>query len=128
MREAARVALNSVAARFSSDAPSIDLSAVRRRYSAFDDWPADAQLGFGVLAWTLGPGFALPGFREAANALCPDFARAARAVGVGEHPTLITLGAVARRALDNGAVVLARNLDPGVLYWPQRLSSCRSGR
>ncbi len=124
MRELVRVALGSIAFPFSDDAPSIDERVLRARYVAVDAWPADAELGLVVLAWALGPGFVLAGFREAVAPLVPDFARAARCIGPGGTPTLITLGGVARRALGNGAVVIARNLDPDVLYWPASLASC----
>lgn len=128
MREDVRVALKSIAARFSDDAPSVDERVLRRRYAALDAWPVDAQLGLVVLAWVLGPGFALSDFREATNRLVPDFSRAARSAGgIGaSNPTLITLGGIARCALANSAVVVRWNLHPEVLYWPLDLSSCAS--
>lgn len=127
MRQNVRVALRSIATRFSNDASSIDERVLRRRYAAMDAWPADAQLGLFVLAWVLGPGFALSGFREATNRLVPDFARAAKGVRLTPsrvvNPTLVSLGGVVRCALGNGAMVVRWNLDPEALYWPLDLSS-----
>jgi hypothetical protein len=123
-----RVALRSIATRFSDDAPSIDERVLRRRYAALEAWPADAQLGLFILAWMLGPGFALAGFRESCNRLVPDFVGAARSVTwIGSpNPTIITLGGIARSTLANGAAVVHWNLDPEALYWPLDLSNCAS--
>jgi hypothetical protein len=122
VRDAVRVALHSIAARFSDDAPLVDLPVLRSRHSALDAWPADAQLGLFVLAWALGSGFAIQGFRERVNALVPDFAGAARAIGPGSTPTLISVGSVVRCTFLNAAIVLRWNLDSKVLYWPSELS------
>jgi hypothetical protein len=124
VRDAVRVALGSITARFSDDAPSVDERVLRRQYGALDAWPADAELGLVVLAWVLGPGFSLPQFRESVNTLVPNFSKAARAIGSGGPPSLITLGGIARCALNNGALVVRWNLDPEVLYWPLELSGC----
>lgn len=123
MRPAARVAFDSIAVRFSDGAPSLDLAPCRARYPALDAWPADAQLALALLAWTLGPGFALPGFVRALSALPADFGQAARAVPLGSFPTFVTLGGIARRGLCNASHVVAWNLDPDFLYWPWALSA-----
>jgi hypothetical protein len=126
VRETVRVALTSIATRFSNDAPSVDPHVLRRRYGDTSVWPVDAELGLLVLAWTLGPGFAIRGFREALAELIPDFARAARAVGQSpSNPTLVTIGGIARCCLSNGAMVVKWDLDPEVLYWPLDLSKCK---
>lgn len=124
MRDAVRVALVTIAARFSDDAPSVDARILRARFSALDVWPADSQLGLALLAWIYGPGFSMGRFRELTNALVPDFEAAAKAVDVGTEPTLVTLGGIVRCALGNGGVVMKRNLDPDVLYWPLNLTGC----
>ena len=124
VRDAVRVALNVTAARFSSDAPTIDARALQSRYGILDAWPADAQLGLCVLAWALGPGFSLKGFREALRPALPDFEGAARAVPIGADPEGIVLHEMARRCLENGSVVVRWDLNPEVLYWPMGLSSC----
>jgi hypothetical protein len=124
VRDAVRVALGSIAAPFSDDAPSVNARVLRARYGVMDAWPADAELGLVVLAWALGPGFTISGFREALGQLVPDYARAARAIGPGGSPTLITLGGIARCALSNGAIVVRWNLNPEVLYWPLALERC----
>ena len=125
MRDVVRAALADVAARFSDDAVSIDEGALRRRYTALDAWPADAELGLCVLAWTLGPGFHRKGFRECVNKLVPDFSSAAGLIDLGSSPTAVTLTGIARCALSNGAHVVRWNLDSSLLYWPLSLSSCK---
>ena len=126
MREAVRGALNDIAARFSDDAPSIDERVLRRRYGALDAWPVDAELGLCVLAWALGSGFSLGGFRDAVSRLVPDFEGASRAIEFKvETSTLVTLSGIARSAFRNGNLVVRWNLDPDTLYWPQDLSSCQ---
>ena len=97
MREAVRAALNNIAARFSNDAPSVDERVLRSRYGAYGAWPVDSELGLVVLAWVLGPGFAIPEFGRAVNAIVPDFASGARAIklsptSVEGGSTLVTLG------------------------------------
>lgn len=126
MRDAVRKELVSIALRFSSDAPSVDEAALRSRYSALEAWPADAQLGLYILAWALGSGFALKGFKDAVNALIPDFARAASAVELKGDSSFITIASIARRALRNAHVVVECALDPDLLYSPLNLHSCRN--
>jgi hypothetical protein len=132
MREAVRVALEGIATRFSQDAPSSSFSrdepVLRRRYSAMDAWPADAEFGLFILSWTMGPGFTLGDFRAKVNALVPDFhgasARLRRAGGSAPPAAFITLTLVgiARTAFSNAAIVLRWNLTSDILYWPTDLS------
>jgi hypothetical protein len=125
VRETVRAALCSIAVRFSDDAPLVDERVLRQRYAALDAWPADSQLGLFVLAWILGSGFSIAGFRESVNALVPDFGKAARTIGMGSNPTLVTLGGIARCGLRNGALVVRWNLKSDILYWPLDLSACK---
>lgn len=124
MREVVRVGLRNATARFSDDAPLFDSRALRARYGPLDAWPADAELGLAVLAWSLGPGFTLRGFREALREVIPAFEAAARAVPIGESSAQIVLNSVARTCLRNGSVVVRWDLDPEILYWPLELSKC----
>ena len=124
MRDAVRAALPFIAARFSDDAPSVDVGVLRRRYTAFDAWPADAQLGLIVLAWALGAGFNVKGFSDAVNVLEPDFAVAARAIPASTDPTRIALESICRQAFRNAAVVVRWDLNSDILYWPCELSDC----
>jgi len=125
VREAVLTALQAIAVRFSDDAPSVDIDALVRRYSALGAWPADSQLGLLVLAWSLGPGFSLPGFAPAVNRLVPHFARAGAAIPIGKDATIVALNDIARAAFCNGSVVVHWNLYPDVLYWPLALSGYR---
>jgi hypothetical protein len=132
MREAVRVALEGIATRFSQDAPSSSFSrdepVLRRRYSAMDAWPADAEFGLFILSWTMGAGFRLGDFRAKVNAIVPDFhgvsARLGRAGWSGGSPpaAFITLVGIARTAFSNAAIVLRWNLTSDILYWPTDLS------
>ncbi len=127
VRDVVRVAWQNATARFSNfsgDAPQVDERVLRARYGSLDAWPVDAELGLRVLAWTLGSGFSLRGFRDALSPVLPDFEGAARAIPMGADPTQIVLNAIARRALENGSVVMHWNLNPEILYWPLHLSCC----
>jgi hypothetical protein len=129
MRTAVTNALVGVAARFSDEAPRIDEEALIRRYSAFEAWPADGQLGLCVLVWALGSGFSLGKFVAHVNQLVPNFARAATCIGPGDTPIEISIGAIARAAFRNAAIVVRWNLDAGLLHWPTDLSkTVGSGR
>lgn len=123
-RRSAWEALRHVTARFSGEPLRIDEGPLRKRYVALGAWPADAQLGLGVLAWSLGSGFSNREFRAAVNEEVPDFIKAAEAAAIGKDPTSITLLGIARSALRNGAVVLAHDLDPEIVYWPIELTRC----
>lgn len=123
-RRSAREALRRVTARFSGESFKLDEGPLRKRYVALGAWPADAQLGLGVIAWSLGSGFSNREFRAAVNEEVPDFIKAAGAAAIGQDPTSITLLGIARSALRNGAVVLAHDLDPEIVYWPIELTRC----
>lgn len=124
MREAVRAALGSFAARFSDGAPSFDERVLRSRYGDTSVWPADGEFGLVLLAWALGPGFHLAGFRQALTGLVPDFDAAARSIGPGGNPSLVTIGGAARTALRNAAIVVRWNLPSEILYWPAALANC----
>jgi hypothetical protein len=113
-----------VTARFSGEPFRVNEATLRKRYVAVSAWPADGQLGLGVLAWTLGSGFSNREFQAAVNEEVPDFLKAAEAAAIGPDPTSITLLGIARSALRNGAVVLAHDLDPEIVYWPIELTRC----
>jgi hypothetical protein len=126
VRDVVRVALTHIAARFSDDAPLpfAGERVLRSRYSALGAWPADAEFGLTVLAWVLGPGFSMEGFKQAVNRLVPDFTKAAESIGAGSSPALVTLHGIARRSFRNASMVTRWNLNPDILYWPLDLSSC----
>ena len=130
MREAVRAAWQDLAARFSDVAPSLDEVALRSRYGAIEAWPADAEFGLVVLGWALGPGFACPGLRPTrARGRGPAFALASHYVAVRSSlPSVITLCGIACTGFRNGAVVVDRELNPEVLYWPWDLSRCKGAR
>jgi hypothetical protein len=82
-------------------------------FAAFDDWPADAQLGLLSMGWAMGPGFGsrFPRFSTACAA--GDFATAARdcAISTTGNP-----GVARRNAANRQAFLLAANArDPATL-------------
>jgi hypothetical protein len=116
-------ALAGVAARFASEPRClVDEATLLKRYAALEAWPADAQLGLVVLAWTLGSGFSLKGFAQAVNQLVPDYEAAARAIGPGKNPVAITIGEIARVCFFNASLVVRFDLKDTGLYWPTDLS------
>ncbi len=133
MRACVLSAMLELGARFSDDAPGDlaqrllrDEGVLRKRYSAFDAWPADGQVGLHTMAIVLGPGFALAGFRRAVDAAVPDFDQAAEHCAIPDGGmTVAVLNARNERLFRNAAVVLRRNLDPELLYFPQDLGVVR---
>ena len=82
-------------------------------FAAFDDWPADAQLGLLSMGWAMGPGFGsrFPRFSTACAA--GDFTTAARdcAISTTGNP-----GVARRNAANRQAFLLAANArDPATL-------------
>ena len=96
-------------------------AALARRFPAFGDWPADAQLATHSMAWAMGTGFSFPRFEEAVTEDPPDFATAA-------SQSKMSNGAPKRNAANirmllNAAEVLSQGLDPDVLYYPKAIPS-----
>jgi hypothetical protein len=95
------------------------------QFSAFDNWPADAQLALLSMAWAMGP--AGPGRFPLFSAACEnlDFNFAAQECQMNEvgNPGLIPRNLANRTLLSNAAVVLAQGLDPSALYYPADLAA-----
>ena len=88
----------------------------RAPFAAFDDAPADAQLGLMSMAWGMGPMFAFPKFQtfvaagnwDGASTECrfqPDIG------------TITTRNDRDQQLFRNAATVVRDGLDPGVLIW-----------
>lgn len=95
------------------------------RFPGFDDWPADAQLATISMAWACGPAFRFPKLAAALNA--GDFATAAVECKMNEagNPGLKPRNAANRLLYENAAAVVARDLDPELLYWPNQAPPSR---
>jgi hypothetical protein len=91
---------------------------LRQRYPAYDDWPADAQLGLLSMSWAMGPGFKFPAFDAAVTDL--DFARAATVCSINStnNPGVVPRNAANKQLFGNAAAVGAWALDPDVLWYP----------
>src|SRR6185369_2729416 len=73
---------------------------LKKRFPAWESWPADAQLGTLSMAWAMGPNFNFPRFQAAVTQLIPDFRAAAAESKMGEagNPGLVPRN-LANRAL-----------------------------
>jgi len=132
---------------------ALDEATLRRRFPAYDSWPADAQLGTLSCAWAAGAGWACPKFTAAVNALEPGFQVAAGPVpgasgdldpgargeawlednhkpgpnpaNPGLHPRNL-----ANQVLFGNAARIVESpgtYDPERLYWPQHLTLTPAG-
>lgn len=91
------------------------------RFTGFEQWPADAQLGLVSMAWAMGPAFSFPNFHAACDRR--DFAEAARQC----HMTDKGGNAIEKRnaqdvvCFNNAAKVLEQGLCTTTLNWPNVL-------
>lgn len=107
---------------------------LRAAFSAWDSWPADAQLFACSMAWAVGAGWPAifgncsrilratpPGFLLAATApanALPNEAVAACDIRTTSNPGIVPRNAQNRLCLSNAQVVVDRGLDVSVLHWP----------
>jgi hypothetical protein len=96
-----------------------------RRYPAFGVWPADAQLATFLMSWVRGPGFNIPGFRQAVSGLAPNFEIAAIECRMPDwgHSGIISLNGWLEQLFVNGQRVLDWNLKPELVYFPASLAA-----
>ncbi len=96
-------------------------------FSAFDNWPADAQMALLSMAWAMGP--AGPGNFPRFSAACEnlDFNGAARECEMDAtgNPGLVPRNLANKTLLSNAAVVRDQGLDASVLYYPTKLDGVR---
>ena len=101
---------------------------LKQTFTAFENWPADAQLGVLSMAWALGAGFAStwPLFKSAC--LSQNWSAAAQNcqistagnAGVGPRNTADVL------LFNNAQAVATQKLDYSVLHWPNSVSATPS--
>lgn len=103
-----------------------------KQFPAFNTWPADVQLAILSMCWAQGSNFRKwPKLTAALKALLPDFKAAAAQSHVNTYqngilvpnPGLVPRNVANYRAFMNGAGVLANNLAPETLYYPNDVSS-----
>lgn len=99
---------------------------LRRKFPAFDSWPADAQLGLLSMAWAMGPAFSarFPRFTAAISSLVPDFVTAAHESRISDvdNPGVKTRNEDNRTLFLNAAKVQERGMNANMLYWPLELT------
>ena len=88
----------------------------RAEFAAFEDWPADAQLGLLSMAWAMGPGFQFPKFQAACASL--DFTTAASECQMSEtgNAGLHRRNEANRQLFLAAADAVAGNLDPNEVH------------
>lgn len=97
-----------------------------KRFPAYEEWPADAQLGTLSMAWACGPAFRFPRFDAAVRRL--DFAEAAAECHMDLYAGGVYNAGLAprndanRRLFLNADFVQIHGLDPDVLHWPRDAS------
>lgn len=91
---------------------------LKGRFPAWDNFPADAQLGLLSLAWASGPAFSMPRFADAVER--QDWTTACGECHLDDthNPGLTPRNGANVRLFQNAARVSAFGLDPNVLYWP----------
>ena len=82
---------------------------LRRRFSALDDWPADAQVAIHLMAWAMGPGF--PRTWPRFSAAC-DVRNWASAAAESQIPAAGNAGLVPRNAEVRRLLLAAANAAP----------------
>jgi len=101
----------------------------RELWPAFDDFPADAQLGIHSMGWAVGAGFAAK-FPNLARCIAhQDWEGAAASCKIrdgldtpskaDDNPGVVPRNARNKVCFHNAALVSAAALDPSRLYWPE---------
>lgn len=99
---------------------------IRKRFPAWDSFPADAQLAIMSVAWAVGAGFFLPkpkgpGFLNLARAIdAQDWEGCVAACGIREagNPGVVPRNAKNRFCFHNAAIVKAAGAPVTELHWP----------
>lgn len=93
---------------------------LKKRFTDFENWPADAQLGLLSMAWAMGPGFKFKNFEAAC--IRGDFITAAASCKMNEagNPGLIPRNIANAKLFTNAARVLASPTaySKKELFWP----------
>lgn len=98
-----------------------------KQYPDMESWPLDAQMATHSMAWACGPAFGLPGPNRfvtlAKHLRDADFNRASEHCHMNEtgNAGLIPRNIANKLMYRNSADVIARGMDPHVIYWPKDL-------
>ena len=95
-------------------------SVLKKSFSDWDAWPADAQLGVLSMAWALGPGFPAHWTKFTAAVKAQDWTAAAANCKINEtgNPGVKPRNEADVVLFTNAAAVKATGLDPATLYYP----------
>src|SRR6185503_10062976 len=90
-------------------------------FPAWEEWPADAQLGVLSLAWAVGAGFAPKWPKFTAACLASDWAGARENCTLREekNPGVIPRNQANRRLFANAFEITKQGLEPSRLYYPE---------
>lgn len=100
-----------------------DEAYLKDRFSDWDSWPADAQLGVLSMAWAMGPGFHFPKFEAAAIAQDWETAAKESHIDTTGNPGVIPRNADNLTLFENAAAVAQSKADPSILYFPKVVTS-----
>jgi uncharacterized protein with NAD-binding domain and iron-sulfur cluster len=92
----------------------------RNYFTAWDTFPADAQLAILSMAWALGPGFPKT-FKNCARAIVlQDWLAAAASCTIKEagNPGVVPRNKRNRHCFANAAAVVAHDMPREILHWP----------
>lgn len=96
-------------------------TALRARFPEFEEWPADAQLATHSMAWACGPAFRFPRLERALREQDWEIAAVECRMDERGNPGLVPRNRLNRQLYRNAHNVVARRLDPDVLYLPRDL-------
>lgn len=98
---------------------------LRRRFAAFEEWPADAQLATHSMAWACGPAFRFPMLEAALRAKQFGLAAVECRMQEAGNPGIVPRNKANRLMYFNASIVHREGLDPTVLHWPTDLTAER---
>ncbi len=99
-----------------------NIAYVKRFFPNWDLWPSDAQLGTASLFWGLGAGLdkTRPAFVRAANRGDWTTAKMHAHMNETNNKSIAARNRKQDICFDNAQVVMDRNQDPVLLFWPNR--------
>jgi hypothetical protein len=95
--------------------------ALSRRFSGYEEWPADAQLATLSMSWACGAAFRFPRLEEALRGKAFAMAAEECTISTVGNPGVKPRNERNRVLYRNASVVASRKLNPEALYWPRDL-------
>lgn len=91
---------------------------LQERFTEWEMWPADAQLGTLSVAWACGPAFRFPKFEKALLVRDWSTCAAESAISTKGAPGIIPRNRAQLICFRNAAEVTRLGLDPNILFYP----------